>query len=218
MKVLTVSDNVLPQLENASNLLTNYGDVKAVISCGDMPAPYLEYIVSVLNVPLLFVRGNHDEDYGPGHPGGDNLHGHLFRFQGLTFAGLEGSMRYNNGPVQYDESAMFGMVLNLAPKVFLRRLRGKAGIDVMVTHAPPRGIHDLPDRPHQGFRSFNFLINLYRPRYLIHGHVDTPDRRKATQTQVGSTTVININPVKVLNLDLANFVKALKVDRRESGL
>lgn len=32
----------------------------AVVSCGDLPFEYLEYIVTVLSVPLLYVPGNHD--------------------------------------------------------------------------------------------------------------------------------------------------------------
>lgn len=31
-----------------------------VLSCGDLPFEYLEYIVTVLSVPLLYVPGNHD--------------------------------------------------------------------------------------------------------------------------------------------------------------
>jgi Icc-related predicted phosphoesterase len=33
-----------------------------VVSCGDLPFDYLEYIVTVLSVPLLYVPGNHDPD------------------------------------------------------------------------------------------------------------------------------------------------------------
>jgi calcineurin-like phosphoesterase family protein len=33
-----------------------------VLSCGDLPFEYLEYIVTVLSVPLLYVPGNHDPD------------------------------------------------------------------------------------------------------------------------------------------------------------
>jgi Icc-related predicted phosphoesterase len=201
MKILTLSDNVLGQMENAANLTRVYGDAEAIISCGDMPAHYLEYIASVLSVPLFFVRGNHDTEYELGRPGGEDLHQQLVYFKGHSFAGLEGCMRYNREPIQYSEEEMLRMVLMLAPKVFLHRLRFRRPLDVMVTHAPPRGIHDLEDRPHWGFRSFNLLITLLRPRYLIHGHVDVLDRRKQIKTVVKNTTVININPVKVLTIE-----------------
>jgi uncharacterized protein len=201
MKVLAISDNVLPQLENTENLLRTYGDVDAIISCGDLPAPYLELIGSTLNVPLLFVKGNHDTSYTPDHPGGDNLHRRVIRFRGLTFAGLEGSPRYNTEPVQYSELEMAWMVFRLAPGMLWRRLRHGYGVDVMVTHSPPRDIHDLPDRTHRGFKSLRWLIQLYRPRYFLHGHVDTWDRRRPTTTRFDSTEIININPSKLLTLE-----------------
>lgn len=201
MKVLAISDNVLPPLENQDNLRNQYGDVDLIISCGDMPAPYLDLISSTLNVPLFYVRGNHDSRYEPEHPGGDNLHSRMIGFKGLSFAGLEGSLDYNGEPVQYTELAMYSMVLKFAPIPLLRRLRHGYGVDVMVTHAPPRGIHDLKDRAHRGFRSFRLMLWLYRPRYLLHGHVDTWDNRRPTVTQVGPTEVININPVKVLTFE-----------------
>lgn len=201
MKVLAVSDNVLPPLESQSNLRRQYSDVELIISCGDLPAPYLDLISSTLNVPLFFVRGNHDAQYEPGRPGGDDLHSRMIGFNGLSFAGLEGSLDYNGEPVQYTEFAMYTMVLKFAAIPLLRRLRFGYGVDVMVVHAPPRGIHDLQDRAHRGFRSFRLMLALYRPRYLLHGHVDTWDNRRTTVTQYGATEIININPVKVLTLE-----------------
>src|SRR5262249_17212745 len=180
MKVLAVSDNIQAQLEDARNLQERYGDVEAVISCGDMPPPYLEFIVSILNKPLYYIRGNHDLNYAEDRPGGDNLHQRVVFFKGLSFAGLEGSPRYNTDPVQYTEFQMWLMVVKMLPRLMYRRQRYGHGVDVFVTHAPPRDIHDLPDKPHRGFKSFRFLLRQCRPRYMLHGHVDTWDRRKAT--------------------------------------
>ncbi|MFW5772038.1 MAG: hypothetical protein ACOCZH_01855, partial [Phototrophicaceae bacterium] len=80
----------MPQLESAANLRRRYHDIELVISCGDMPPVYLEFIVSVLNVPLFYVRGNHDEVYTEKPPGGEDLHRRVVRYGGLTFTGLEG--------------------------------------------------------------------------------------------------------------------------------
>src|ERR671915_32603 len=33
-----------------------------IVACGDLPFDYLEYLLTMLNVPLLFVPGNHDPD------------------------------------------------------------------------------------------------------------------------------------------------------------
>jgi Icc-related predicted phosphoesterase len=75
-----------------------------------------------------------------------------------------------------------------------------AGVDVMVTHASPYGIHDRKDRPHVGFQAFLLLMRWYRPRFLVHGHVDVWDRRDPTCTTYSSTQVININPVRLLSV------------------
>jgi Icc-related predicted phosphoesterase len=199
MKILTISDNVLPQLENSTNLERQYQGAEAVISCGDMPAPYLEYITSVLNLPLFYVRGNHDGQYKYYPPGGQDMHLRIIAYNGLVFAGLEGCIRYNKEDVQYTEGEMAVMVLRLIQKALIYRLLRGRGIDLMVTHSPPRGIHDLEDRAHRGFQSFNRLLRWLQPRYMIHGHVDTHDSRRPTRTQVGQTEVININPVKFLD-------------------
>jgi Icc-related predicted phosphoesterase len=201
MKILAISDNVLPQLESADNLRRRFGDVEVILSCGDLPAPYIEFISSTLNLPVLYVKGNHDISYEADRPGGDNLHRRVMKFHGLTFAGLEGSPKYNSEPLQYYEMTMLRWVLDLAPRLLMYRLRHGVGIDIMVTHAPPRGIHDKPDRAHLGFRSYNVLMNLYRPRYLLHGHVDTWDNRQTTETTYKDTQVININPMKVLTVE-----------------
>ena len=41
----------------------------------------------------------------------------------------------------------------------------------------------------------------YKPRYMIHGHVHTWDRRKTVRTQYEDTCVININPFTLLEID-----------------
>jgi Icc-related predicted phosphoesterase len=84
--------------------------------------------------------------------------------------------------------------------MLFHRLRHQRPIDLMVTHSPPRGTHDQEDRPHRGFRCFNLLIRWYTPRYLIHGHVDVLDRRKPTRTMIKNTEVLNINPVKLIDI------------------
>lgn len=201
VKILCVSDTVMPQMESAANLRRRYHDVDMLISCGDMPAVYLEFIVSVLNVPLFYVRGNHDERYAEYPPGGEDLHMKVRKYKGLTLAGLEGSIRYNDGEIQYSEFQMMNMVMQMGPQMIYRRLRKGYGVDLLVTHSPAKNIHDLPDRPHNGFKSLLRFMDWYRPRYMLHGHVHTYDRRKTTRTQYRETCVLNINPITVLEID-----------------
>jgi Icc-related predicted phosphoesterase len=204
MKILAVSDTVLPQMQDPVYLHRMFSDAKLLISCGDMLPCYLDFISSALNLPLFFVRGNHDTCYAPYEPGGDNLHMRILTFGGYSFAGLEGSVQYNRGPVQYTEGQMFTNVLGLLPRLLLMRSQRGYSVDVLVAHSPPKGIHDIPeDYAHRGFRSFRYLMHWARPRYLIHGHVDTWDTRKPRETVFAKTTVININPHKVLTLNKA---------------
>jgi uncharacterized protein len=201
VKILCVSDTIMPQLESAANLRRRYNDIELVISCGDMSAAYLEFIISVLNVPLFYVRGNHDEGYFEQPPGGEDLHKRVVKYNGLTFAGLEGSIKYNDGRIQYTEQQMSLMVMGMATSLGIRRMNKGYGLDVLVTHSPPRGIHDAEDRPHNGFKALLQFMRWYRPRYLLHGHVHTYDRRKTTKTQYEETCILNINPFTVIEID-----------------
>lgn len=201
MKILCVSDTVMQQMENAAHLRRRYHDVELIVSCGDLPAYYLEFITSVLNVPLFYVRGNHDEQYRERPPGGEDLHQRVIEYKGITFAGLEGSMRYNDGAVQYSETDMLRMVIGMGPRLGFRRWRRGRGVDILVTHSPARGIHDMPDLPHTGFNALLRFMEWYRPRYMLHGHVHTWDRRVTVETQFMDTCVMNINPVTLLEIE-----------------
>ncbi|MDZ4769732.1 MAG: metallophosphoesterase family protein [Chloroflexota bacterium] len=200
MKILCISDTVVQQLESAAHLRRRYSDVELIVSCGDLPAAYLEYITSVLSVPLYYVRGNHDAGYQERPPGGDDLHMNLFTFHGVTFYGLEGSLKYNNSPIQYSQSDMQMMTWRSIAALMPRRLGGRRGIDVLVTHAPPKGIHDRDDLPHNGFDAYLTFMRMIKPRFLIHGHTHTWDNRDIIETQYGDTHVMNINPVTVLDI------------------
>jgi uncharacterized protein len=70
-----------------------------------------------------------------------------------------------------------------------------------MAHSPPLHIHDLEDRAHRGFRSFRYLMAWACPRWFLHGHVDTWDNRKPTETMYHKTKVINVNPYKLLTLE-----------------
>ncbi len=201
MKILAVSDNVLPHYTNGDYLRREFNDTKLLISCGDMDPEYLDIIASVLGTPLYYVRGNHDHRYTNEMPGGINLHRRVVSFKGLTMAGLEGSIRYNKGDIQYSEFDMTMAVTRLLPGLMLRRLLKGFCVDLFVTHNPPRHIHDKSDWAHRGFRSFRWLMRLTRPRYLLHGHVDRYDQREPRKTRFLKTTVINVNPSMLLTVE-----------------
>jgi len=212
VKLLVVTDKVVEFIYSPS-LVERFGDVDLVLSCGDLPYYYLEYIVSMLNVPLLYVHGNHDppveyawsglQHTGPG--GGINVHGRLVRERGLSVAGLEGSIRYKpQGRYQYTNLEMWTHVLKMAPLLLVNRLITGRPLDILLTHSPPYGIHNGRDRTHVGFKSFLWLMRRFKPRYLLHGHRHVYNPLEVTETQYQQTTVINVYPYRVLEIDVGS--------------
>ena len=200
MEILAISDQRLPKLGNAEFIRQQYAHVKALVSCGDLDVDYVDFLASILNTQLYFVKGNHDHHPKHDSSGGINLHRKITMHNGYMFAGLEGSIRYNKSGVQYTESEMAGYVLAMMPMLLLRRQRKGYGVDLFVAHSPPRNINDAIDYAHRGFRSFRWLIRWARPRYFIHGHVDIYDQRVERINHFFKTKVININPSMLIDL------------------
>ncbi len=184
---MAVSDIVVPSLSKEFDRAM-FPDVDLIVSCGDLPPEYLSSLTLAFDVPMCYVKGNHDFRYREKPPVcGIDLHANVFGFKGLRFFGLEGSRWYNGGPYQYTERRMKRLAGKMRPVLWW-----KGGVDVIVTHAPPRHIHDDEDPCHKGFGIFRTLIERYRPLYFLHGHVhgvfDDPEKRV---TKTGRTKVVN---------------------------
>ena len=210
MHILVVSDQIAPQLYDAS-IRTNFANVDLVLSCGDLPHYYLEFIVTMLNVPLYYVMGNHGfeleySDSGERRvrpEGCVDISDRVVDWNGLRIAGLEGSLRYKEGPYQYTQAQMLWKAVRLAMKLLGRRLRTGRGLDILVTHAPPLGIQDGKDLSHTGFRAFLRVMQCLRPRHLVHGHSHDYSRRQDETTLYRSTTVVNVFPYRLLDVQPA---------------
>ena len=111
----------------------------------------------------------------------------VYRFRGLRILGLGGSMRYKNDDWQYTEEQMRSRIR----KMWYPLWREK-GFDILLTHAPAKGIHDGTDLPHRGFEVFKKLMDKYNPGYFIHGHVHMNYGRDHVREDIyKSTRVIN---------------------------
>jgi Icc-related predicted phosphoesterase len=183
-----------------------------VVSCGDLPFDYLEYIVSRADVPLVYVLGNHDPELRPadqtllrsvaplpGPQGCDNADGRVIAVAGLRIAGLGGSMRYKPGPHQYTDAEMRWRALSLEVRVRLNVSRAARRADVLLTHAPPLGWGSQDDLAHRGFAAFLRLVRILAPRVLIHGHVH-PYGQGKPQRPLGSTQIINAVPSRLVEI------------------
>lgn len=207
MRIMAVSDRVLSNVY-CSSVRQTYPDIDLIIGCGDLPYYYLDFLVSALDVPLVFVHGNHDA--GPqyvsdgriltGVQGGEDIHGRVVEMKGLLIAGLEGSMRYKPGaPYMYTEQEMARCVARLVPRLLWNRQRHGRALDILVAHSPPFGIHDNQDLAHTGFRVFRAFMRYFRPRYLLHGHVHIYRTDIPRSTQYYDTTVLNVYPLHIFD-------------------
>jgi uncharacterized protein len=198
MKILSLSDVQLPFIYSPQ-VRSRFQGVDLVLGCGDLSYHYLEYVFDALNVPLYFVRGNHDilfEDQNQSGAyaaplGGIDLHRRARCYEGLLLAGVEGCQRYRIGPFQYSQNQMWLHVFSLVPQLMSNRLHYGRWLDVFVTHAPLAGIHDQNDLPHHGIKAFRWLVNVFQPAYHFHGHVHVLRPDTITNSQFGHTRVIN---------------------------
>ncbi|MDQ3766732.1 MAG: metallophosphoesterase [Actinomycetota bacterium] len=211
-------DNVLYSKESLGRL-----NPHLVVACGDLPGDYLEYIVTMSSVPLVFVPGNHDPDLSrprpeeelasftqpfgfdranrdtPGPAGCINADGRILEAAGVVIAGLGGSYAYNFGPNQYTESQMRRRTLRLQVRDRLRRARNRRPIDLLITHAPPRGLGDEGDLAHRGFACFHPLVRSLGPELLAHGHIHLYGRQPPTH-RLADTEVVNVVGHRLLEL------------------
>lgn len=209
MNILAISDVEVDMIY--SPLITQrFKDVDLVIGCGDLPYYYLEYVISMLDKPLYYVRGNHaprfmeeGETSGRTYPwGGIDLHQAVKRdASGLLMAGIEGSLKYNKGLYQYSQPQMWQMIFAMVPRLMLNRLRYGRYLDIFVSHAPPWGIHDKEDLPHQGIKAFRWLIKVFKPAFALHGHIHIYQQYDVTETTYRSTRVINAYGYKLIRFD-----------------
>ncbi|KAA9155159.1 metallophosphoesterase [Amycolatopsis acidicola] len=214
MRVLVVADEVDQRLwaHGAGDLA-----VDLVLGAGDLPFDYLEFLADAVNRPAVFVPGNHDPDLGgrshrglflrsgfpqrwPGPPGWTNADGRVVDVAGLRIAGLGGSVRYNLGPNQWTQAQQTRRARRLVREAERKRRKDSRGVDILLTHAPPRGLGDREDPPHHGFECLQWTIERLGPEWLLHGHIHpygerTPDRR------VGGTRIRNVVGRQILELD-----------------
>lgn len=164
-----------------------FSDIQLVISCGDLKAEYLEYLATMINAPLLYVNGNHDGRYLENPPGGCiNIDDKIYVYKNLRILGLGGSMDYNKGPFQYSQKDMKKRFSKLKFNLWKNR-----GFDILVTHAPAKGIGDSKDLCHQGFDVFIDILNKYTPKYLFYGHQHLDYGKGERKVIYNNTCVIN---------------------------
>lgn len=198
MKILTVSD------EESSYLWDYYkpghlAGIDMILSAGDLKASYLSFLVTMVNRPLLYVHGNHDGSYSANPPEGcDCVEDKLIIANGMRILGLGGSQLYNRGPHQYTERQMQRRIQRLSLKIMRA-----GGVDIVLAHAPVRGYGDDESMTHRGFEAFIPLLDKYKPKYFVHGHVHKSYSGASFERvrRYGDTLLINASGRYILDTD-----------------
>jgi len=197
MKILSVSDTVIKDLLEPAGGGPAISGIELILACGDLPPEYLAALKNRYNTPLYYVLGNHDLRYAESPPlGCQHLDRRLVKIGPLRITGFSGSRWYNGNINQYTEKQMARFIRKMRFVLWRQR-----GVDLVISHAPPRFIHDAEDPCHRGFRAFVDFIDKYQPRYFVHGHIHTLfDNDSERITRVNSTSVINSYGYHVLEI------------------
>jgi len=214
LEILCIADNIDPLIYTES-LKNRYGHVDAVISCGDLKRNYYEFIVCNLDVPFIYVLGNHSNFSMSKSASNDFLEEKLFsggkladgkslylKKLDLLVVGLGGSINYNRGENQYTEAEMFIRILALLPRLLLNKIIHRRYLDIFITHAPPRDVNDRKDPCHRGFRVFRWFIRKFTPLCMIHGHIHLYNYDTVRETVYEGVPVINVYNHYLLKLPL----------------
>lgn len=188
MKILIVSDNEEPYIWDHFDK-ERFADVEMIISCGDLKAEYLSFLVTLINAPLFYVPGNHNESYSTTPPEGCiSIDGRMEVYKGIRLIGFGGSNLYSMGAYQYTDKQMARRIKRSSPSI-----RRHHGFDILVSHAPAFCLGDGSDVCHIGFKSFVNLIEKYSPKYFFHGHqhLSYINRNASRIIQYKNTTIIN---------------------------
>jgi len=204
VKILAVSDQVV---ERIYTLVPSghFQGVGVILGCGDLPYHYLEYLVTMLNVRMLYVPGNHDPEFkrnvtSSQAEGGSNLDLGIGHHKNILIGGFGGCVRYRpDGINQYTQTQAYQRAFSMIPKMLINRIRYGRPMDILISHSPPFGIHDELDDPHTGFKAINWLIDFAKPNYHFHGHTHFyKNNLEPQETRVGKTLVVNVYPYKFI--------------------
>ncbi len=197
MKVLAVSDE-------ESSYIWDYFDrsafegVELILSCGDLCRDYLEFLATMLPIPLFYVPGNHDKRFIVDPPGGCvSVDGKLEFCKGLRICGLGGSLSKNPAAAyEYSEPVMAKRVQKLR-----REIKRAGGIDILLTHAPAQGLGDNGgDSFHKGFAAFRGLLEEYQPKAHFFGHLHKSYGINHAPETYGGTRLINACGYKIVDV------------------
>lgn len=234
MKILIVSDQVDPFIYNYA-IKDLFSDIDCILCAGDLPMDYIDFIVSTLNKPTYFIFGNHNlnaykyyhpdvqknptevwndfETCGAVYAGFKNIiakdlkwnHPARSKKTPLLITGISGSRDYNHGQCQFTETQMKFKLFKLIPRLLLNKIIYGRYLDIFLTHATPRHVHDHEDNCHKGFKCFNEFVKKFKPIYMVHGHIHLYDQSEPRISVYEKTIIVNAFGHYVIDLPVTNL-------------
>ena len=96
-------------------------------------------------------------------------------------------------------------LLQLIPKLIYNKIRYGRFLDIFLTHATPRHVHDKEDPCHKGFKCFNKFIKRFKPLYMVHGHIHLYDLNEPRISIYDKTIVVNAYGHYVIELPITSI-------------
>lgn len=183
MKALVIADRG-PKLDIAQ--LAHKEKVDIVITLGDLERHDLLSLKELTDVPKVGIYGNHCSGTYMEELGIVNMHLQVAELNGVTFAGLQGCVRYKSAPdaIMYNQEEVWPMLKDM-PRV-----------DVFLAHCPPRGVNDEEEVAHQGFDALRDYVERMQPRVLLHGHTYPTEENMVHS--LGSTQIVYVHKYRIV--------------------
>lgn len=185
MKVLALADR-RPDIDIAATIASEH--IELIITLGDFTREDIIALAAIKNVPKIGVYGNHDSGMYMAELGIWDMHLKTWDFQGLKFGGFQGCVRYKQNPdaIMYTQEEANHLMQDFP------------GVDIFLSHCPPRGINDEEEIAHQGFDALHTYLNTQQPKVWLHGH--TYPTEETAVKQYGSTRIEYVFRHKIIEL------------------
>lgn len=154
-----------------------------IVTLGDISVQDLRIIKRTadnLGIPAIGICGNHDEPFALQSVGIDDLHGKVKTIDGVSFAGIGGSLRYKRSNYMFLTQQQSIDVAKSLPKA-----------DVLISHDKPYSGWFFDKKaqyakdPHAGLVGITKYIRQNKPKIHLYGHL----HQRMTEEQHGTTSM-----------------------------
>lgn len=195
-KILAISDEETLKKYTIEQCKEKFADIDFILAAGDLSYEYLDYVFTILHRDLIYVNGNHVYQRRHNISFCINIDGKAITYKGLKIVGFDGSRVYSFKEHQYTEAEMAFKIAKLIPGMLIRKP------DIILTHAPPRKIHDREEPVHKGFKVFRRILKQFKPKLWIHGHIHLGSHFEKQESVVEETRVVNAYGYKIIEIEL----------------